>query len=168
MADVQPADIDRYIKPHIRKMYAEMRSAVKEHMVLVKSQYQTGLSRVSRDGGFGTVGALDISSINPVTDPTPVKSSVKGASSFSSSKGPLSANFAASTSVAEFAKSGLRDTPDTEQPEPEPQPEPGADQDGDADQADPTLQGIWTKSIAESATEVAKSNQLLLNNVLVV
>jgi hypothetical protein len=111
MADVQPADIDRYIKPHIRKMWADMRSAVKEHMTLVKSQYQTGLSRVSRDGGFGTAGALDISSINPVTDPTPVKSSVKGASSFSPSKGPLSANFAASASVAEFAKSGLRDTP---------------------------------------------------------
>jgi hypothetical protein len=101
---------------------------------------------------------------NPVTDPTPVKSSVKGASSFSPSKGPLAANFAASSSVADFAKSGLQD--DTEQPpEPEPQPELGADQDGDADQADPTLQGIWTKSIAESATEVAKSNQLLLNKL---
>jgi hypothetical protein len=54
MADVQAADIDRYIKPLIREMYAKMRSAVKEHMMLVKSQYQTGLSRVSREAYWST------------------------------------------------------------------------------------------------------------------
>ena len=76
IADVQPADMERYIKPIIKEMYAEIKSAVKEHMALVKSQYETGLSKASRDGSFSTVNVLDISAINPVSDPTgptPVK-----------------------------------------------------------------------------------------------
>jgi hypothetical protein len=47
-------------------MYAHLESAVKEHMVLVKSQYETGLSRASQEGGFSIASALDISNINPV------------------------------------------------------------------------------------------------------
>ena len=49
IADVQPADLERYIKPIIKEMYAEFKAAVKEHMALVKSQYETGLSKASRD-----------------------------------------------------------------------------------------------------------------------
>ena len=41
IADVQPADMERYIKPIIKEMYAEIKSAVKEHMALVKSQALT-------------------------------------------------------------------------------------------------------------------------------
>ena len=37
IAFVQPADMERYIKPIIKEMYAEFKSAVKEHMELVKS-----------------------------------------------------------------------------------------------------------------------------------
>ena len=55
IADVQAADMERYIKPVIKEMYAEFKSAVKEHMALVRSQYETGLSKVSRDGSFSTV-----------------------------------------------------------------------------------------------------------------
>ena len=45
IADVQAADMERYIKPVIKEMYAEFKSAVKEHMALVRSQYETGLSK---------------------------------------------------------------------------------------------------------------------------
>ena len=38
IADVQPADMERYIKPIIKEMYAEIKSAVKDHMALIKSQ----------------------------------------------------------------------------------------------------------------------------------
>ena len=51
--------------------------------------------------------------------------------------------------------------------EPEPQPEDGEAQDGDSD-PDPTLHDIWTKSIDQSAAEVAQSNQLLLNKLCTV
>ena len=40
IADVQPADMERYIKPIVKKMYAEIKSAVKDHMALIKSQYE--------------------------------------------------------------------------------------------------------------------------------
>jgi hypothetical protein len=222
MTDVKTADINRYIKPNIKEMYAQLQSAAKEHMVLVKSQYETGLSRASQEGGFSIASALDISNINPVQEPTPAKARDKGgrASSLSPPASSFSpASLAPGESVASFAKSAaLRDLPDTGEHQPEPQHEPGADrsetkiydlvlfrnhsensmthisvvthflvrrvmcriqlrithpafgwwglliysmrsapgaaQGGDANgsQADPTLQGIWDKSTANSAT----------------
>ena len=41
IADVQPADMERYIKPIIKEMYAEFKSAVKEHMALVRMDSST-------------------------------------------------------------------------------------------------------------------------------
>eukprot|EP01047_Picozoa_sp_COSAG01_P030450 COSAG01_NODE_2125_length_8369_cov_17.028174_3_plen_90_part_00 len=46
IADVQPADMERYIKPIMKAMYAKFKNAVQEHMALVKSQYETGLRTI--------------------------------------------------------------------------------------------------------------------------
>ena len=78
---IQSSDMTTIIKPITDHFREVTQAALKEHLNLVTSQYLTGWSRASREGGVGAAVPMnqpdlsEISGVNPVSTPdqTPVQ-----------------------------------------------------------------------------------------------
>ena len=64
MADISSEDYTRHVQPAILAYNAKVRAVLLTHFGLVRSLYDTGLTKASRDGALG-----DLSAINPISDP---------------------------------------------------------------------------------------------------
>ena len=67
IADIPPEDLLNYIQPALQEYQAKCRTLLETHMNLIKSQYETGLAKASREGDFH-LG--DLSDINPMDTPS--------------------------------------------------------------------------------------------------